>query len=124
MTEYIETRWSAEGSDFADLLVGRRIVELAEDKVVLDDGTELVLEPGGDCCAYFEGVFRAIDLDDNVITRVEQVPHADMDEAGRYTDDLFSIFIYTAHKQIAAADVKGSEGSGYYGSSINIEVRR
>lgn len=117
--EYIDTHYSADDYDFRQELVGKSIVQLTEDKLYLNDGTILEIQSGGDCCAWFEGVYRAIDLDDNVIMRVDGVPATTYDD-----DELFTINIYTAHKVIAAVDVFGNEGTGYYGSSINLAVYR
>lgn len=120
MTEnYINSHYSADEFDFGQELVGKRIVELTADKLYLNDGTVLEIQSGGDCCAWFEGAYRAIDLDDNVITRVDTEFPTTWDN-----NELFTINIYTAHKQIAAVDVIGDESNGYYGSSITLVVYR
>ena len=113
-----DTYYSADEGDFQKELIGKRIVALTESTVILDDGSVLQIEDGGDCCAWFSGAFRALDLDDNAITRVEHV------DRGKEDKDDWSLNIYTAHKQIAAVDIDGNPSSGYYGSSINLVVRR
>lgn len=115
-----DTYYSADEGDFAKELIGKRIVALTESTVTLDDGTALQIEDGGGCCAWFSGAFRALDLDDNAITRVEHVDRVEENDR----DDHWSLNIYTAHKQIAAVDIDGNPTSGYYGSSINLVVRR
>lgn len=115
-----DSYYSADDYDFAQELVGKRIVALTESTAILDDGTVLEIEDGGDCCAWFSGVFRVIDLEDNAITAV---CHADRESKSEYID-RWSLNIYTAHKQIAAVDIEGNPGTGYYGSSINLVVKR
>ena len=123
--ELIDTVYSAHEDDFATYLVGKSIVEMTEDTLVLSDGTRLTIESGGDCCAYFDGEFKAIDLNDNVITRVTEVDaYGEEDEVNWENDSLFNIHIYTANTLIGYVEVTGSEGSGYYGSSINLSVSR
>lgn len=117
-----DTYFSADEGDFEKELVGKRIVALTESTVILDDGSVLQIEDGGDCCAWFSGAFRALDLDDNAITRVERVDRGKESEID--WDEHWSLNIYTAHKQIAAVDIDGNPSSGYYGSSINLVVRR
>ena len=120
-----DTYFSADEGDFEKELIGKRIVTLTESTVILDDSTVLQIEDGGGCCAWFSGAFRALDFDDNAITRVERVDRGKEDEDDwEDCDEHWSLNIYTAHKQIAAVDIDGNPSSGYYGSSINLVVRR
>ena len=114
------TYYDADEGDFQKVLIGKRIIALTESTVTLDDGTVLQIEDGGGCCAWFSGAFRALDLDDNAITRVEHVDRAEENDG----DEHWSLNIYTANKQIAAVDIDGNPTSGYYGSSITLVVRR
>ena len=111
--------YSADEDDFGRELIGKRIVALTPTHATLDDNTVLAIQAGGDCCAWFEGAFRVVDLNDNAITSVERV---ERDSDGGI--DRWSLNIYTAHKQIAAVDIEGNEGSGYYGHSINLQISR
>ena len=123
--DIMETRhYSAELPEFEKELMGKRITSVGLRTLILEDGTELVIEDGGDCCAYFEGWFETVgDPTDAVITRVEQVNKGE--DPNDYNSNVaFSINIYAAHQQIAKAEVQGNVGSGYYGSSINLLVTK
>lgn len=113
--------YSADETDFARELVGKSIKHVDEDRIALTDGTILDIEEGGSCCAWFHGTVREIDLDQNVITRVDRV---DDDFGDDFGDEKWTINVYTAHKLIAAIDIEGNPTSGYYGSSINLTVRK
>lgn len=111
--------YSAGDYEFRNELIGKRIVEITAERMRLDDGTILIIEDGGDCCAWFAGEFKALSLSDNAITRVEAEDVPENDE-----DQLFTIHIYSAHEQLAVVDVQGDPSSGYYGSSINLRVTK
>lgn len=115
--------YSADVDEFRKELVGKKILGVGHSTLLLEDGTELVIEAGGDCCAYFEGWFETVgDPEQAVVTRVDRV---DLEETSQYGGDVnFSINIYAAHRQIAKAEVRGDEGTGYYGSSITLVVRK
>ena len=114
--------YNADGEDFAKALVGQRISEIQQDRIILADGTELVIEDGGDCCAFFEGWFEQVgDPTDAAITSVTTTGEKELDD---YNMDVnFTVHIYAAHRLIANATVEGNAGSGYYGSSITLVVR-
>ena len=106
--------YSARGGDFEAVLVGRKIVDADNDYIMLDDGTRLDFEPGGDCCAYwrvdslkFNGEFR-----DNIITAVT-------DSGG---DNDYTIHIFAELSEVAEIQIDGNYGSGYYGYGINLKV--
>lgn len=105
---------SARGEDFETVLVGRKIVDADNSHIMLDDGTRLDFEPGGDCCAYWEveslkfnGEFR-----DNIITAVT-------DSGG---DNDYTIHIFAEANEVASVQIDGAMGTGYYGYGINLKV--
>lgn len=105
---------SARGEDFEAVLVGRKIVDAGNDHIMLDDGTRLDFEPGGDCCVYWEveslkfnGEFR-----DNIITAVT-------DSGG---DNDYTIHIFAEANEVASVQIDGDMGTGYYGYGINLKV--
>lgn len=110
---------SADAIDFERVLVGKSIksIEEAASRITLTDGTVLEILDGGGCCAWFEGAVKAVNLTQNVITKVDSL---DNDEE----DGLFTLAIYSVFEHIASVEVTGNEGSGYYGSSINLNVRK
>lgn len=114
--------YSADGTDFRRELVGRSIVGMTRSSVELDNGTVLNIEEGGGCCSWFSGEFRAVNLSENVITRVEEVDFSENEDYN--SDKLFTINIYSALNHLASVDVEGNMGSGYYGSSITLVVSK
>lgn len=119
-------QFSYEGEVHPDMLrsrlVGRRIAEIDEqsDRLVLDDGTELMFEEGGDCCAYFHGDLSLINLSDNAITAIEV---HDTEPAGDHEDVSWRATILSYDQPVATLDVNGYSSNGYYGSSINLRVK-
>ena len=105
---------SARGNDFESLLVGRKIVDADNNHIMLDDGTRIDFESGGDCCAYwdveslkFNGEFR-----DNIITAVT-------DSGG---DNDYTIHIFADANEVVEVQIDGNAGTGYYGMGINLKV--
>jgi hypothetical protein len=105
-----------------NLLVGHRLMKVADDTLTLDDGRTLrfVGHEGG--CACGAGDYDLTELNgvDNVITRVEFVdsPAGD-DETG---DGHYRIFVFADNRQINLATFEGTDGNGYYGTGYMIQV--
>lgn len=104
------------------LLVGRKVVKVAEDTVQLDDGRRLRFVGNDGGCACSAGCYDLTELNgvDNVITAVEFVdsPDADDWDAGGH----YKIFVFADNQKINLATFEGSDGNGYYGSGYSIEV--
>lgn len=136
-TTYDETDRDA----IAALFVGRRIVEaekgasdypgrdkrwddLAEGRLVLDDGTVLYLtgHDGGCSCGAGDYELESVAAVDNIITsvRVECSPDGD-DIAG---DGSYRIFVFADAAEINVAEFVGSDGNGYYGTGFSLTVVR
>lgn len=115
--------WSAEPEDIAKVLIGRRVVRIDEDAatLTLDNGTKVVLEDGGDCCAWFSAAIKEIDLDDNLVTgyRVEDIITEDEGDG----EFKYVMHVLSNNKNLADITIEGYPGSGYYGSSINMIVK-
>ena len=120
----MKTIYDAEGADFAELLLGKSIktVDTHKNTITTEDGMVLELDSTRDCCAWFDPTISRLNLEayGNVITRVEEVHPQSSD----VEDHLFDICIYSVDTEIACVEVTGSEGSGYYGSSITLKVRQ
>lgn len=111
--------YSVHKEDLAPLLVGKTIksVDTLKNIVRLSDGMTLVFEDGGDCCAWFEAQLREGNLTENVITEVRE-----FDSGNKDYDYLFTIAVYAVNEEVMSVEVTGSEGSGYYGSSFDLNV--
>jgi len=97
-----------------ELLMGRTVVKVDDEHLVLDNGTALraIGYDGGCCCAYDLSVLNGCD---NIITRVDY----DYQPGSGY----YRIFVYAENQQINLMQVDGSDGSGYYGTGYELLVR-
>ena len=113
---------SGEHENIADLLIGRTVTKVGDDRLVLDDGRELHLIGNEGGCSCGAGDYALTQLRDcpNVITRVEFIDAPDDDdscEGGHY-----EIFVYSASGLLELAKFEGSDGNGYYGTGYTIRV--
>ena len=121
--------------EIAALLMGRRIVDVSVDEqeyaewttsgtLTLDNGTVLEVEAnqGGCACSAGDYWITSLSTCDNVITNVEVVAE-DVSGDGWDESYAYKIFVYTAHDKIAAVEIDGSDGNGYYGTGYWIGVK-
>ena len=110
--------------DLKGQLIGKRIVEINEEdgEITLDDGTTLQIEDTVDCCAWFEGALKKIDLTENAITDVS-IEHVSKDDPEDY-DEHWKLVVLSADKAVCAIEIDGNAASGYYCHSINLIVRK
>lgn len=113
-----ETIYHSETDSLAQLLVGRKVVNVADDILTLDNGTLLQVEANEGCGGCSSGWFELTELNtcDNVITSVT----VDSREEGY--DDVYSLFVYAENTQIKLIEATGSVGNGYYGAGYRINV--
>jgi hypothetical protein len=107
-------------ADLSEILVGRSIVGVDGDKLHLDDGTYLDVEPNSGCGGCSSGNYwiEEIAAFENAITRVSYV------ESERGDNDLYEVFVYAATGPSARIlAVTGDVGNGWYGSGYTILVR-
>lgn len=98
-------------------LVGKSITAIDERAITLGDGTTLEIQDTDDCCAWFNGEVRAIDLSDNVVTGVRHDERENADYLDTYT-----LTILSSVTELAAVDIMGDPTSGYYVHSVNLKV--
>lgn len=105
------------------LLVGHKVEKVAEDHLMLDDGTVLRLEghDGGCSCGAGDYFLKELNGCDNVITNVEFEEKPGGEEYGTY-EGVYKIFVFAEDKRLLAS-FEGSDGNGYYGTGFNIAVR-
>ena len=112
--------------DLEERLVGHSIVSINEhdQTITLDNGTVLELIDEADCCAFYEvTAMKAIDIEDNIVTAVQCKL---LDGTIEYNDDVdgpYTLVVLSKDKQIAAIDIDGTPGSGYYCHSVTLYVR-
>ena len=105
------------------LLVGHKVEKVADDHLMLDNGTVLRLEGNEGGCSCGSGDYFLAELNgcDNVITNVEVEKKPGGDEYGTY-EGVYKIFVFAEDKRLLAS-FEGSDGNGYYGTGFNITVR-
>lgn len=118
MTKYTEQ----DKEEITALLVGRKVVKVAEDLVQLDDGRLLRFEGHDGGCACSAGCYDLTELNgvDNVITGVE-FEDSPADDYGN-GDGTYKIFVFADNQRINLATFEGDEGNGYYGTGYSIEI--
>jgi len=116
----------SEAKRINELFYGRKVSKVADDRLVLDDGTELRIVPNQGCGGCSAGWYelKALNDCDNVITKAEVVeeqlnPDDEWAEERRY-----SLFVYADNRKINLATVEGDDGNGYYGTGFQIVVEK
>ena len=102
----------------------KRIKGMTEDKLILEDGTEVYFEcTDWDCCAFASGEWETAELD-AVITDVKMVDVelADFEGFG-YPSNTARIVLYHNQNSVAQADLYADAGnSGCYYSVLSVFV--
>jgi hypothetical protein len=128
--------WFTQDSNgtVVEALIGRRIVatEIVDDSygatrgtLTLDNGVVLEVEAneGGCSCGAGDYFLRSANTVDNVITNA-LVTATPTDPDDEWNEDwAYSIFVFTAHEALAAIEIDGSDGNGYYGTGFSLRVR-
>lgn len=127
------------GREIAELLVGRRIVsaemgeftypgrsrwdEMAEGRLVLDDGTTLFLTGnwGAVCCSSGAYPLQRVATVNNIITNAWIDCSPGGDGMSDY-DGSYSIFVIADAVEINVAHFAGSDGNGCYGTGFTLHV--
>lgn len=105
------------------VFMGRRITGAEGDVLTLDNGTKVTVVPnqGGCSCASGDYELTKIAAFDNVITKVEQVVTHDSIEDYQ-EQKKYELFVYAGEEKIAALEVDGDDGNGYYGTGYSLLV--
>ena len=112
-----------EKEKIKDLLMFRKVVEVKDDTLILDNGTELQILPNEGCGGCSAGWYSLIELNecDNVITNVEF--ECDDDTVDEYDGTSYKIFVYAENQKLKLLQVDGDDGNGYYGTGYSIVVK-
>lgn len=113
---------SVDSSEFAQTLVGKRIVsvETATGRMALSDGTTLVFETEAtECCTYLALV--ALHTTESIIMAVAVDDDEDRDATGYYKA---WIHVVTEAGELNIAEAEGDAGNGYYlhGWVLGVEI--
>lgn len=110
------------------LLLGRTVTQVADDHLLLDDGTLLKVVPNEGCsCSSGNYDLTHLSSVENIITKVEfdYEPTSDDDETGWTGEDgHYRIFVFAGDQRINLLQVDGTDGNGYYGTGYSLVVRR
>ena len=113
--------------DIRELLLGHSVRKVADDHLLLDDGTMLRIIPNSGCICG-SGDYGLAELNDcpNVITSVEVVDEEldEADEWGGRDSHAYRIFVFAGDKRINLLSVEGDDGNGYYGTGYRLLVRK
>ena len=103
----------------------KRIKEMTEDKLILEDGTEVYFEcTDFDCCASASGFWKDAKLD-AIITDVKMTDYEqDESEDGfGYAANTAKIILYHNRNHVAQANLYADAGNGgYYYSVLSVFV--
>jgi len=109
------------------LLLGHAVSKVADDHLLLDDGTLLRLVGNDGGCACNAGCYDLTALNgvENIITAVEfeDEPGGDGDWNDYGANGAYRIFVFAGNERINLATFEGSDGNGYYGTGYHVMVR-
>jgi hypothetical protein len=122
--DYLKTHiQESETERINALFVGRTVEKVSDDRLRLDDGTELQVEANEGCGGCSNGWYELKALNDcpNVITRAEVVEE-ELSEDSWSEERRYTLFVYADNQKINLATVEGDDGNGYYGTGFEIVV--
>lgn len=108
------------------LLLGHAVSKVADDHLLLDDGTLLRLVGNDGGCACSAGCYDLTALNgvENIITAVEFEDEPEGDDPDLWdADGAYRIFVFAGNERINLATFEGSDGNGYYGTGYHLMVR-
>ena len=96
----------------------KKITSWDEDKLILDDGSEITIECSEqDCCAWAGGSFKDVELD-AVITDIRIHVKGQNIFNGDGHDSFADVVIYHNQNEIAKAECSANDGNGGYHYSV------
>lgn len=113
---------TSTGDQFAELLVGRKIVKAQNNALWLDNGLILKITPNDGGCSCGAGDYRVTDLNtcNNIITSCNFVHSTPRN--GCESPNTWKLFVFADNTAVNAFTVDGDDGNGYYGTGFHITV--
>ena len=116
----------SEEDAIRSLLVGRSVRKVDAGRLVLDDGTELVVEANTGGCSCGAGDYDLTELNgcENIITSVEfECEDRGYGEDWDQQPTIYRLFVFAEHQKLKLLQAEGDDGNGYYGTGWHIKVR-
>lgn len=118
MTE-ISDKALEQFAELQELIIGHSIAKVNGTCLTLDNGVELHFKDKDECCAWWEVEFKDITSSNNIITRIKLKSRENDDDCGL---TRYSIVLLAKNRKIGEIEVEGSEGSGWYVDTYELEV--
>lgn len=119
--------------EITDVLLGRKIVSIVDNRLTLDNDVVLTVVPNEGCGGCTNGYYSLDVLNhvENVITSVK-VEDSEEDHESYSSKRVYSIFVYTGGVTVEGnttegeenvlLQISGTDGNGYYGTGYKIVV--
>jgi hypothetical protein len=126
----------SETDRIRETLIGRTVTKVADDVLLLDDGTRLTIHANQGCGGCSAGWYELRELNDCPINAIMAVEFEHVEEVSgydperheyvedRYRPEAYRVFVLAADERIKLLEVDGSDGNGYYGTGYWIMVER
>lgn len=116
----IEEDYYGTEENFKELLVGRKVKEIKDLTLVLDNGTEIELLDSVDCCSWFTPSISNYSKfqSDHIITDVTTT------ENTGDSPDGFTLHILSEAMPLFDIQIDGDASNGYYLHSIYLDVMK
>lgn len=107
-------------TEIEELLLGHKVTADDYDKLILDNGVVLQINPNMGCggCESGNYYLQHISSVNNAITNVEFVEEFEDD----FYYEHYKIFVIADGMTTELLDVYGTDGNGYYGTGYTIDV--
>lgn len=101
-------------------LVGRRIVKAQDDRLALDDGQIVVVQPNEGCGGCGHGW---AEIDFSVLTNTESAVMNVELATNPSDDEIFQLFIYYVDQSCQVVDGDLGHDNGYYGQGFWVSLK-
>lgn len=112
-------------SYFMEKLIGKDVIEITEDTIILTDGTQLYIEPneGGCSCGSGDSCFDMPPIRLDKPAKIMNIKVEDTeDDDGEYYEKIFILF--NNAKINESIDFYPNSGNGYYGQGVWVTIRK
>lgn len=103
------------------ILLGRTVAKVGDDKLRLDDGTELTITPNEGWCSCGAGDYALTELNECPVNAIMAVEFERIDDTSEWATS-YRVFVLAEDRRIKLMQVDGDDGNGYYGTGYWINV--